>query len=69
MAKRKKADTMAPMMPTPAQRRKWAAESMATTVMETSPTHRKMKDAITDAVMGAADKAVRRGMRGPAKKA
>ena len=65
MAKRRKrVSMMAPMAPTPDQQRKWAAESMARTVVETMPGRKKMVDAITDAVMAAASKAEKSARRG-----
>ena len=58
MAKRRKRiDTMAPMSPTPEQQRKWSAESLARTVVETMPGRKKLVDHITEAVMAAANKA------------
>ena len=61
MAKRKKTDTMAmPVLPTPKARRKWAADSMAHTLVETSPKMKKMHDAITSAVLAAGEKAIKK---------
>ena len=62
MAKRrKKAQTMPMAMETPpATRRKWAAESMAHTMMETDKGHKKMVDAITSAVLAAGEKALKK---------
>ena len=55
--KRKKQDESMTMIPSPAKRRRWAAESMARTVMETDPTHKRRENAITSAVLAAATKA------------
>lgn len=66
MAKRRKrAMAMeAPGMPSVKDRRKWAAESMAHTMMETSPKMQKMKDEIMSAVMAAGEKAMhKKGMK------
>jgi len=64
MARRKKIQA-APTMPmeTPVKmRRKWAAESMARTMMETDARHKKMEDHITKSVMAAGEKAVKKRM-------
>jgi len=63
--KRKRAMAMEPPgMPSSKERRKWAAESMAHTMMETSPKMKKVKDAIMDAVMAAGEKAMhKKGMK------
>lgn len=50
-------DIAMPMMPSPAKRRRWAAESMAHTMMETEPGRKRREDAITKAVLSAATKA------------
>ena len=67
MAKRRKRiDVMAPSMPSPpspTEQRKWAAESLARTVVETMPGRKKMLDHITDAVMAAATKAEKSARR------
>lgn len=58
--KRAKPDDMmmtAPEMPSPAKRRRWAAESMARAVMETDPAQKRRENAITAAVLAAATKA------------
>lgn len=61
MAKRKRIDTMAtPHMPSPKQRRKWAAESMAHTMMETDKGHKRMLDHISREVEKAAERAMRK---------
>ena len=60
MAKRKKADMMAPLMPSLKQQRKWAAENMARTVMSTMPKQKRLEDAITKAVMAAGEKAIKK---------
>ena len=60
MAKRKKSrstDIAMPMMPSPAKRRRWAAESMARTMMDTEPATKRRENAITSAVLSAATKA------------
>ena len=57
MAKRKKVETMAPLMPSPKQQRKWAAENMARTVLSTMPKQKRLEDSITKAVMAAGEKA------------
>ena len=63
MAKRrKKPGTIGPPMPSPHEQRKWAAESMARTMMATSPKHKKMENAIMDAVMAAGEKAMKKKM-------
>ena len=59
MAKRRKRID-APMMPTPEQQRKWAAESAARTMMDTSPRMGKMRDEIRDAVLQAGEKILRK---------
>ena len=65
MAKRRKRIVMmAPTAPTPDQQRKWAAESLARTVVETMPGRKKMVDHISDAVMAAATKAEKSARRG-----
>lgn len=64
MAKRKRIDTIAPMAPSPGARRKWAAESMAHTIIETAPGRKKELDAITAAVMKAGEKAEKTARRG-----
>lgn len=63
--KRKRAMAMAaPGMPSVKDRRKWAAESMANTMMETSTKMKKVKDEIMSAVMAAGEKAIRKkGMK------
>ena len=65
MAKRRKRID-APTVATPEQQRKWAAESLARTVVETMPGRKKMVDHITDAVMAAAHKAEKSARRGKA---
>lgn len=65
MAKRrKKSDTMAmPTIPwTPAMQKKASAQSMARTMMETDPRHKRMEDHITKAVMAAGEKAMKKRM-------
>lgn len=65
MAKRRtRIGMMAPTAPSPEQQRKWAAESLARTVVETMPGRKKMVDHITDAVMAAAHKAETSARRG-----
>ena len=67
MAKRKKRTTAMPMGPMetpPATRRKWSAESMARTLIETDPRTRRTEDAITKAVMAAGEKALKSARRG-----
>ena len=63
MAKRRrKIQAMAPGMPGPQEQRKWAAQSMARTMMETDPRHKKMENHITKAVMAAGEKAMKKKM-------
>ena len=57
MAKRKKRNTMIPMTPSPQSQRKWAAESLARTIVETMPGRKKMVDHITEEVMKAGERA------------
>ena len=58
MAKKKRRMTMeAPTMPSPTERRKWAAESLARTIVETAPGRKKELDYITDEVMKAGARA------------
>ena len=67
MAKRKKRMAiMAPSLgsPSPGEQRKWAAKSMAHTIMDTDPSHRRVEDAITKAVMAAGEKALKSARRG-----
>ena len=62
MAKRKKRTQAVPMGSTetpPATRRKWSAENMARTLIETDPRTRRTEDAITKAVMAAGEKALK----------
>lgn len=63
MAKRrKKTDMFAPTPWTPEQQKKSSAQSLARTMMETSPKHKKMENAITSAVMAAGEKAMKKKM-------
>ena len=63
MAKRrKKTEMCAPISWGPAQQKKSAAHSMARTMMETSPKHKKMENAIMAAVMAAGEKAMKKKM-------
>ena len=64
MAKRrKKMDMYAPTpLWTPEQQKKSSAQSLARTMMETSPKHKKMENAITSAVMAAGEKAMKKKM-------
>ena len=55
--------TMSPQPPPPQELRKWAAESLARTVVETMPGRKKLVDHITDAVMAAATKAEKSARR------
>lgn len=65
MAKRKKRLTASvPMETPPAQRKKWSAESMARTMIETDPRTKRTEDAITKAVMAAGEKALKSARRG-----
>ena len=65
MAKRRKRSMLAmPETPPPAQRKKWSAESMARTMMETDPRMKRMEDHITHAVMAAGEKAIKTARRG-----
>ena len=67
MAKRKKRPTAMPMGPmeTPtATRRKWSAESMARTLIETDARTKRTEDAISKAVMAAGEKALKSARRG-----
>ena len=59
MAKRKKRNTDMPMPyePDPKAQRKWAAESLARTIVETMPGRKKMVDHITEEVMKAGERA------------
>ena len=61
MAKRRKrlSTHTAPMETPPAQRKKWSAESMARTMMETDPRMKRMEDHISQAVMAAGEKALK----------
>ena len=60
MAKRRKRSMLAgPMETPPAQRKKWSAESMARTMMETDPRMKRMEDHISQAVMAAGEKALK----------
>ena len=67
MARKRKRAAMAmeaPGMPSAKDRRKWSAESMAHTMMETDKDHKKMVDHITSAVMAAGEKAMhKKGMK------
>ena len=53
-----------PMETPPAQRKKWSAESMARTMIETDPRTKRTEDAITKAVMAAGEKALKSARRG-----
>ena len=65
MAKRRKRASMPmPMETPPAQRKKWSAESMARTMIETDPRTKRTEDAITKAVMAAGEKALKSARRG-----
>lgn len=65
MAKRRKRVEMtAPTMPSPTDQRKWSAKGMARTMMETDPSHKRVEDAITKAVMAAGEKALKYARRG-----
>ena len=64
MAKRKRRLTLsAPMETPPAQRKKWSAESMARTLIETDPRTGHTEDMITKAVMAAGEKAMKTAHR------
>ena len=52
-----------PMVSTPKQQQKWSAESMARTVMDTDPKMKRVRDAITEAVESAAQKALGKGVK------
>ena len=63
MAKRKKkVDMFSPVSWTPEMQKKSAAQSMARTMMDTSPKHKKMEDHITQAVLAAGEKAMKKKM-------
>ena len=64
MAKRRKKTDMLyqPHPWTPEQQKKSSAQSLARTMMETSPKHKKMENAITSAVMAAGEKAMKKKM-------
>ena len=61
--RRKRIDMMAPSTPSPTEQRKWAAKGMAHTIMDTDPSHRRVEDAITKAVMAAGEKALKTARR------
>ena len=61
--RRKRYDMAMPTMQTPAQQQKWSAESMARTVMDTDPKMKRVRDAITEAVESAAQKALGKGVK------
>ena len=62
--RRKRYDMAMPAMPaTPAQQQKWSAESMARTMIDTDPKMKRVRDAITEAVESAAQKALGRGVK------
>ena len=65
MGKRKKRSTAMPMQTEtpPAQRKKWSAESMARTMIETDPRTKRTEDMITKAVMAAGEKALKSARR------
>ena len=52
-----------PSMPSPMEQRKWSAKSMARTIMETDSSHKRVEDAITQAVMAAGEKALKTARR------
>ena len=53
----------APSMPSPAEQRTWSAKNMARTIIDTDPSHRRVEDAITKAVMAAGEKALKTARR------
>ena len=62
MAKKKNSVAPVPMEVTPAIRRKWAAESMAQTIVDTQPKRKKAVDQITQAVLRAGQKAAKKAL-------
>ena len=61
--RRKRYDMAMPMPTTPAQQQKWSAESMARTMIDTDPKMKRVRDAITEAVESAAQKALGKGVK------
>ena len=62
MAKKKNSVAPVPMETPPATRRKWAAENMAQTILDTQPKRKKAVDHITQAVLRAGQKAAKKAL-------
>ena len=64
MAKRSRKGLDGPAAPSPKEMLRWSAENMARNAVEAHPKFKKVRDAITEAVVAATEKALSKTLRG-----